>query len=192
MRPESVDQHGGRRRVTSWGDAGVAPGERRPAGPQPLRRLRRGLGRRRDVLALISLGGAIGSVSRWGLAEALPHVPAAFPWATAVTNVTGCFALGVLMVLVLEVWPPSRYVRPFAGVGVLGGYTTFSTAMLDTRSLAAAGRPALAAGYAMGSTLAALAAVVLAIALTRVAVRRRPVTSLGDVARRAGDDGGSA
>ena len=199
MRPEDLDQpigeqigrQAGGRLVSSWGDAGVAPGERRPLGPQPLLRLRRGLGRRRDVLALISLGGAIGSVSRWGLAEALPHAPAAFPWATAVTNVTGCFALGVLMVLALEVWPPSRYLRPFAGVGVLGGYTTFSTAMLDTRSLAAAGRPGPAAVYAVGCTLAALAAVVLAIVLTRVAVRRRPPTSLHGAVRRE-DDGAGA
>jgi CrcB protein len=182
VRPEHVDQQADqqqpdqqadRRLVSSWGDAGVAPGERRAPGPRPLRRLRRGIARRGDVLALISLGGAIGSVARWGVAEALPHAPSTFPWATALTNVTGCFALGVLMVLALEVWPPSRYLRPFAGVGVLGGYTTFSTAMLDTRSLAAAGRPALAAAYAAGTMLAALGAVAAAIVLTRVAVRRR-------------------
>jgi CrcB protein len=125
------------------------------------------------VLALISLGGALGSVARWGMAQALPHAPSAFPWATALTNVTGCFALGALMVLALEVWPPSRYLRPFAGVGVLGGFTTFSTAMLDTRALAAAGRPALAAVYVVGTTLAALAAVAAAIVVTRSAVRRR-------------------
>jgi fluoride exporter len=185
VRPEHADQQAdqqvdhqpgqqfGRKLAASWGDAGVAPGERRAPGPRPLRRLRRGLGRRRDVLALISLGGAIGSLGRWGIAQGLPHAPSEFPWATALTNVSGCFAIGVLMVLALEVWPPSRYLRPFLGVGVLGGYTTFSTAMLETRSLAAAGRPALAAGYAIGTTLAALAAVALAIMLTRLALARR-------------------
>jgi fluoride exporter len=173
VRPERVDREADRQVVSSWGDAGVAPGERRAPGPRPLRRLCRGLGRRRDVLALISLGGAIGSLARWGIAEALPHAPSAFPWATALTNATGCFALGVLMVLALEMWPPSRYLRPFAGVGVLGGYTTFSTAMLDTRSLAAAGRPVLAAWYAVATTLASLAAVAVAILLTRVVFERR-------------------
>ncbi len=175
VRPEHAGRQVDGRLVRSWGDAGVAPGERRPPGPRPLRRLRRGLGRRRDVLALISLGGALGSLGRWGIAQGLPHAPSAFPWATALTNVTGCFALGVLMVLALEVWPPSRYLRPFAGVGVLGGYTTFSTAMLETRSLAAAGRPALAAVYVVGTTLAGLLAVTVAVVVTRVAVRRRRV-----------------
>jgi fluoride exporter len=170
VRPEPVDQQVA---SSSLPDAGAAPGPRRARARRPLRRLRGGLARRWDVLALISLGGAIGSLARWGLAEAVPHAPSAFPWATALTNVTGCFALGVLMVLALEVWPPSRYLRPFAGVGVLGGYTTFSTAMLDTRSLAAAGRPELAAGYAVGTTLAGLGAVAVAIVLTRVAVRSR-------------------
>jgi fluoride exporter len=170
---QPAGQQARRKLVTSWGDAGVAPGERRAPGPRPLGRLRRGLGRRRDVLALISLGGAVGSVGRWGVAEALPHQQSAFPWATALTNVTGCFALGVLMVLALEVWPPSRYLRPFFGVGVLGGYTTFSTAMLETRSLVATGRPALAAGYALGTTAAGIGAVAVAVVLTRVVFERR-------------------
>jgi CrcB protein len=176
VRPEPVDQQ-----LASSPSAAAAGAFPEPARPGPARgrrsllRLRRGLARRWDVLALISLGGAIGSLARWALVEALPHRPSAFPWATALTNVTGCFALGVLMVLALEVWPPSRYVRPFAAVGVLGGYTTFSTAMLETRSLAAAGRPVLAAGYAVGTTLAGLGAVAVAVVLMRVAVRPRPV-----------------
>ena len=170
VRPEPVEQHVA---SSSFPDESAAAEPRRLPARRPIGRLRRELARRWDVLALISLGGAIGSLARWALAEALPHAPSAFPRATALTNVTGCFALGVLMVLALEVWPPSRYVRPFAGVGVLGGYTTFSTAMLETRSLATAGRQELAAGYAVGTTLAGLGAVAVAIVLTRVAVRRR-------------------
>ncbi len=56
-----------------------------------------------------------------------------FPWATFVENVTGAFALGVLVVLAFARWPRSRYLRPFLGVGVLGGFTTFSTYALDIR-----------------------------------------------------------
>jgi CrcB protein len=46
-------------------------------------------------------------------------------------NVTGCLLIGVLMVLIAHRWPHQRLVRPFWGVGVLGGYTTFSTASVD-------------------------------------------------------------
>ena len=179
VRPEPVDRPVASASLLPTGSqtgsaAAVPPEFGRPARPRrPIPRLRRELARRWDVLAVISFGGAIGSLARWALAEALPHEPSAFPWATAVTNVSGCFAIGVLMVLALEVWPPSRYLRPFMGVGVLGGYTTFSTAMLETRSLAAAGRPVLAAGYAVGSALAALAAVVVAIVVTRAGVDRK-------------------
>lgn len=139
-----------------------------------VRRLRAGLARRRDVLAVIALGGALGSLARWGVNSALPHRPDQVPWSTVVENVSGCFLLGVVVVLASDVWPPSRYVRPFAGVGVLGGYTTFSTAMLDTRALAAAGRAWVALAYLAGSTVAGLAAVAAALVLTRTLTRARP------------------
>ncbi|MGZ4603740.1 MAG: fluoride efflux transporter FluC, partial [Kineosporiaceae bacterium] len=98
---------------------------RRPARPRLMwGRLARVVVRRRDVLAVIAVGGALGSLGRWGVAEALPHAPGVFAWSTFVTNVSGCFLIGLLMVFVIDVWPPSRHLRPFLGVGVLGGYTT--------------------------------------------------------------------
>ena len=124
-----------------------------------------------DVLAVIAAGGATGSLARWGLTLLLPHPAGAFPWATFVANVSGCGLIGVLMVCVIELWPPSRYVRPFLGVGVLGGFTTFSTYMLDARSLLVAGRPAVAGGYVFGSLAAGLAAVWTGVTVTRAAVR---------------------
>jgi CrcB protein len=134
------------------------------------RRTRRVLTSRGDVLAVIAAGGAVGSLARWGLAQALPHPGDAFPWATFDANVTGCFALGVLMVFVSEVWPPSRYVRPFLGVGVLGGYTTFSTYMLDTRALLLSGRGDLAGIYVVASLVAGLTAVWVGIVGVRTLV----------------------
>jgi len=125
-----------------------------------------------DVLAVIAAGGAVGSLGRWGLTLLLPHPAGAFPWATFVANATGCLALGVLMVFVVEVWRPSRYARPFLGVGVLGGFTTFSTFMLDARALLVAGRTAAAGAYVAGSLVAGLVAVVVGIRATRLAVRR--------------------
>jgi CrcB protein len=135
------------------------------------RRIRRVLRNRWDILAVIAAGGAVGSLGRWGLTLALPHPTGTFPWATFTANVTGCFLLGVLMVLVIDVWPPSRYVRPFLGVGVLGGYTTFSTYMLDTRSLLVSGRAALAGAYVFGSLAAGLAAVWIGVTATRLFAR---------------------
>jgi CrcB protein len=126
-----------------------------------------------DVLLVIAAGGALGSVARWGLGEAFADAVGSFPRATFVENVGGCFLLGVLMVFVVDVWPPSRYVRPFLGVGVLGGFTTFSTYLLDTRSLIDAHHGALASTYLFGTLAVGLLAVWAGIALTRGYVARR-------------------
>ena len=130
-----------------------------------------------DVVLVVAAGGALGSLARWGLGEVLSAGAGRFPWATFIENITGSFALGVLMVFVIDVWPPSRYVRPFVGVGVLGGFTTFSTYALDTRALVVADRAPLAAVYLFGTLAACLAAVWLGIALARLfitrAIRRR-------------------
>jgi fluoride exporter len=61
------------------------------------------------------------------LGGALPDASQGFPFDTSVVNVSGCLLIGVLMVSIVEVRRPHRLVRPFLGVGLLGGYTTFST-----------------------------------------------------------------
>jgi CrcB protein len=127
-----------------------------------------------DVLLVIAVGGALGSLARWGVGELVPWSGTGFPWGTFAANVSGSFALGVLMVLLLEVWPPRRYLRPFLGVGVLGGYTTFSTAMLEGRDLLAGGHAVTAAFYLAASLAVGLAAVALGIVLARLAVRPGP------------------
>jgi CrcB protein len=75
--------------------------------------------------------------------------------------------MGVLMVLVTDVWAAHRLLRPFLGTGVLGGYTTFSTYAVDIRGLADAGRPGPALAYLAATLCAALAAVWLASAAAR-------------------------
>jgi CrcB protein len=126
---------------------------------------------RRDILLVIALGGALGAAARYGLARALPHSPGDFPWSTLLTNVAGCLAIGVLMVLVVERLPTSRLVRPFFGTGLLGGFTTFSTYAVDTRALLAAGRPAVAAAYLFGTLVLGLVAVVVGLRATERALR---------------------
>jgi CrcB protein len=127
--------------------------------------------RRRDILLVVALGGALGSLGRWSVARALPHHAGSVPWSTVTANVTGCFALGVLMVLVVEHWPGRRLLRPFLGTGVLGGYTTFSTYAVDTRSLLGAGRPAVAVAYLFGTLALGLLAVVAGLRSTERVLR---------------------
>lgn len=144
-----------------------------PAGsgldPRDERRLLDVVRSRWDVLLVISAGGALGSLARWGVGELLPWSGDGFPWATFVENVSGGFALGVLMVLLLDLWPARRYLRPFLGVGVLGGYTTFSTYMLESRDLLAGDQAGTAFAYLAGSLVAGLVAVWLGITLARAA-----------------------
>ena len=129
---------------------------------------RRALASRGDILAVIAAGGALGSLGRWALGQALAAPRGGFPWATFIENLSGGFVLGVLMIFVLDVWPPSRYIRPFLGVGVLGGFTTWSTYMLDTRALVVADRTPLAALYLFGTLIAGVAAVWAGILLARL------------------------
>ncbi|WP_326938088.1 fluoride efflux transporter CrcB [Amycolatopsis cynarae] len=130
------------------------------------------IGQHGPVLGVIALGGGFGALARYGLAQALPALPGQFPWATFVTNVLGCLLIGVLMVLITEVWTAHRLVRPFLGVGILGGFTTFSTYAVETRGLLRPGTVPLAFAYWAGTLLAALCAVVAGVWVTRAAVRR--------------------
>ncbi|WP_341718727.1 fluoride efflux transporter CrcB [Micromonospora sp. FIMYZ51] len=122
-----------------------------------------------SLLAAIAVGGAVGALARHGLAVALPHPPAGFPWATFAVNVSGCLLIGVLMVLITELWRAPRLVRPFLGVGVLGGYTTFSTYAVEVQQAVAAGAARTALLYLAGTLVAALVAVRLGLTLTRLA-----------------------
>ncbi|HEX6054640.1 MAG TPA: fluoride efflux transporter CrcB, partial [Intrasporangium sp.] len=126
---------------------------------------------RLDVLGVIAAGGALGAAARYAAGEPWPHASDGVPWATLGINVIGSFLLGLLMFYVTDVWPPRRYVRPFLGVGVLGGFTTFSTYALETRTLLAHGRVVSALGYLVGSLVLALGAVVAGALMGRAIAR---------------------
>jgi fluoride exporter len=118
------------------------------------------------VVAAVAVGGIVGAEARYGLAVGLPHVPGAWAWSTLIANVTGCLLIGVLMVLVSErIRHP--LVRPLLGVGVLGGYTTFSTYTVDIQQLVAVGAARTALLYLSGTAIAALTAVYFGITITR-------------------------
>ena len=111
------------------------------------------------LLAAIAAGGVLGSLGRWAVGLALPHTPSQVPWGTFVVNVTGSAAMGVLVVWVLSMDRPHPWLRPFLGVGVLGGWTTFSSYAVEGRDLFASGSPWLGLGYVLGSLVVGLFAV---------------------------------
>lgn len=124
------------------------------------------------IIAVISVGGVVGALARYGIGRAFPAGPNAFPWATFAINVLGCFLIGALMVIVIHAVPSQTLVRPFFGVGILGGFTTFSTYAVDTVRLVDAGSAAIAIGYLFGTLLAAMFAVYAGTTVARLAVFR--------------------
>ncbi|GII99842.1 camphor resistance protein CrcB [Sediminihabitans luteus] len=88
----------------------------------------------------------------------------AFPWATFTINVLGSFVIGVVMGAVIHHDAPEAW-HLYAATGFCGGFTTFSTAMVETVRLAQSDRGRLALANALGTTVAAVAAAALGIAL---------------------------
>jgi CrcB protein len=123
------------------------------------------------VLVAVALGGGTGAAARYAASLWWPAQTGGFPWTTFWVNVTGCALMGVLMVVVTEVWDAHRLVRPFLGTGVLGGFTTFSTYAVDLRDLFTADRIGTGLAYLAATPLAALAAVWLATRATRRVLR---------------------
>ena len=126
------------------------------------------------IVGAVSAGGVLGALARYGLTRAFPAAPGAFPWAVFAINVSGCLLLGALVVLVTEVVPAHRLTRPFLGTGVLGGYTTFSTAMVDTLRLFGRHAATTALLYLFGTLLAALLAAWAGAVATRRLTLGRP------------------
>ncbi|GAA3372941.1 hypothetical protein GCM10020367_30920 [Streptomyces sannanensis] len=121
------------------------------------------------VLSTISAGGALGASARYGASLAWPSV-----WGIFAVNVLGCALIGVLMVLVSEggrAESAHPLVRPFLGVGVLGGFTTFSTYAVDFARLLDRGEAGVALAYAAGTLAGAMGAVWLGASVTRAAIR---------------------
>lgn len=129
--------------------------------------------RLRSALAAAAAGGALGALARHAVATVSPHPAGAFPWATFLVNVTGCLLTGILTVLLSELTPARRLLRPFLTVGVLGGFTTYSTYALDTHQLLDAGQLPLAAVHLLSTVAAALCAVAVGTALAGRVVNRR-------------------
>ena len=120
----------------------------------------------RDAL-LVALGGAIGSVLRWGTTSWAARFArgALFPWGTLGVNLVGSCAIGFVLTLAFERSHVPPVARRFLVTGVLGGFTTFSAFSWETLMLVRDGHAWAGLGYVAGSVLGGLLAALAGSAL---------------------------
>ncbi len=114
---------------------------------------------------LVALGGGIGAAARYGVSLAMGSRPDQWPWATFTINVSGSLLIGLLAGWLSTRGEAGEPWRLLLGVGVLGGFTTFSAYSLETLRMFERGDLIGAATYAIGSVVAGFAAVVIGAAL---------------------------
>ena len=146
-----------------------------PAAAPPLKGVRL-LG----LAGLVATGGALGTLARWLLESAFAAESGGWPWTTFWINLGGSLLLGVLLEWLVRAGPDRgsrRAVRLGVGTGLLGGFTTYSTFVLETVTLAQDGRAVLGVTYALVSivlgVVAAGAGTGLAAAAWQRVARRR-------------------
>jgi fluoride exporter len=114
---------------------------------------------------LVALGGALGAAARFGVSLGVARwLGTAFPWGTLIINVAGGLAMGVLAA---RVGPDQQNLHLALGVGVLGGFTTFSAFSLETVRLMEH-QPGLAALYAAASVVLSVGACWIGLQLGRL------------------------
>lgn len=134
----------------------------------------------RTVLALallVAVGSTLGTLLRASISGWFPHGPGEWPWATFAINIVGSFILGLLLETLARRGPDAgrrRMVRLGVGTGILGGFTTYSTFVVEIDRLGQSGHLLLGAGYALMSIVLGLAAAGLGI--TTAASVARPAT----------------
>ena len=120
-------------------------------------------------LLLIALGGAAGTLARYGthvLSRGLGD-RADFPVATLTVNLVGCFLIGLLQGVLVERWPVREEYRLMVVVGFLGGFTTFSTFAWDTAEFIHDERVLRGLGYVIASNVLGVALVFAGYGLSR-------------------------
>ena len=120
------------------------------------------------LIAIVALGGMVGTTARWALTSAVGTSARGFPTATLIENVVGSFLLGALLEGLLRRGaesPRGRVLRLGLGTGVLGGFTTFSSLAIELQRLLAGGQVTLAVVYAVLSLVLGILACVAGIAL---------------------------
>lgn len=121
------------------------------------------------VLVAVALGGALGSLARYAVASLIQSAAwPGFPWGIFIVNISGGFLMGVIAELAALRISMTPEVRAFLTVGILGGYTTFSTFSLDSALLIERGAYASAAAYMAGSAILSVAALFAGLWIVRV------------------------
>jgi fluoride exporter len=113
----------------------------------------------------VAIGGALGSVTRYGVALLLPTLPGKFPWSTFIVNFVGSFLIGIAYVLIVQKPILSPELRLWLMTGFLGGFTTFSSFSLEALQLWQQGQNLQALIYVISSVVCCLIAVALAVTL---------------------------
>ena len=121
-------------------------------------------------LLLVMLGGAVGAGARHLTGRAtLAALGPAFPFGTLAVNLIGGFAMGLLVGTLARLSVPGENWRLLLGVGVLGGYTTFSAFSLDVVTMIQRGDLGVAALYVTISVVGSILALFAGLSLVRVA-----------------------
>jgi fluoride exporter len=111
-------------------------------------------GARVDKYLVVLTGAGLGGLARYVAGTwIMQKYGGRFPLGTFVINVTGSFLIGVLMTLLTERWQPHPNWRLFLVVGVLGGYTTFSSFEYESYQAVRDGAPWMGLLYVLGSVL---------------------------------------
>lgn len=127
------------------------------------------------IVALVAVGGALGTLARDGLEHAIGTTSGDWPTATLVINVAGSFLLGLLLELLSagEETARRRLCRYALGTGVLGGFTTYSTLATETALLGHHGHWGFAVAYPILSVIAGFLAAAFGVVAGRWFDRRR-------------------
>lgn len=120
-------------------------------------------------LLLVMIGGAIGSGFRYHLSYLSVRLfGPSFPWGTWAANLIGGFLMGILVGILVKMTDGGEPIRLFFGVGILGGFTTFSSFTLETINMFGRGDYALGAAYIGSSVAGSLLALMGGLALVRI------------------------
>ncbi|AFJ42676.1 fluoride efflux transporter CrcB [Francisella orientalis] len=117
------------------------------------------------LLILVGIGGGLGAMSRFALAQATANISKQIPIGILMCNIIGSLIIGMMAAFLIQTKlfneDISTYVRSLFVTGFLGGFTTFSSFSLDILNLLQRGEALLAIGYILVSVIVSLIAVIL-------------------------------